>query len=97
VHFYPAQIAAILAALEKTAPRFSIALLREGGQDCVEVRVEVSGENFFDEMRRQTLLAEEAGRRMREEIGIPARVRLVEPRSLGGGAGVGAVRVVDER
>ena len=44
------------------------------------------GENFFDEMRRQSLMAEEAGRRIREEIGIPARVRLVEPRSPGGGA-----------
>jgi hypothetical protein len=39
-------------------------------------------------------MAEEAGRRIREEIGIPARVRLVEPRSLGSGD---AVRVVDER
>lgn len=95
VHFYPAQIAAILAALAGGSPRFVIALQREGGQDGVEVRLEVSGENFFDEMRRQSLMAEEAGRRIREEIGIPARVRLVEPRSLGGGGG--AVRVVDER
>ena len=95
VHFYPAQIAAILGVLAGSAPRFVVALQREGGEDCVEVRVEVSGENFFDEMRRQSLMAEEAGRRIRGEIGIPARVRLVEPRSLGGEGA--AVRVVDER
>jgi phenylacetate-CoA ligase len=96
VHFYPAQIAAILASLEGAAPRFVLALRREGGQDCVEVRVEVSGTNFFDEMRRQSHLVEAASRRIREEIGIPAHVRLVEPRSLGG-EGAAAVRVVDER
>lgn len=95
VHFYPSQVAAILAAVEGRAPRFVIALQREGGQDAVEVRLEVSGENFFDEMRRQSLLAEEAGRRIREEIGIPARVRLVEPRPPGSDSG--AVRVIDER
>ncbi|HWR97634.1 MAG TPA: phenylacetate--CoA ligase [Candidatus Methanoperedens sp.] len=95
VHFFPGQIAAILTALTGTAPRFAIALRREGGQDCVEVRLEVSGENFFDEMRRQRLMVEEAGRRVREEIGIPARIRLVEPRSLGGEGT--APRVVDER
>ncbi|HEY5999959.1 MAG TPA: phenylacetate--CoA ligase [bacterium] len=96
VHFYPAQIGAILASLAGAVPRFVIALQREEGQERVEVRVEVSGQNFFDEMRRQSHLVEAASRRIRDEIGIPAHVRLVEPRSVGG-EGAGAVRVVDER
>ena len=95
VHFFPAQVAAILASLEGIQPRFVLALQREGGLDSVEIRVEVSEKIFFDDMRRQCQLMEEAARRVQDELGIPARVRLVEPRSLGG---VGAaVRVVDER
>jgi phenylacetate-CoA ligase len=95
VHFFPAQITAILASLEGARPRFVIALQREGGQDVLEVRVEVSGEIFFDEVRRQSVIVEEAARRIREQLGLAARVKLVEPRSLG--AGAEAVRVVDER
>lgn len=94
VHFFPEQVAAILETLEGTRPRFVLALQHEGGRDLIEIRVEVSERIFFDEMRRQRLLVEETGRRLQEALGIEARVRLVEPRSLGGDA---AVRVVDER
>jgi phenylacetate-CoA ligase len=93
VHFFPAQIAAVLASVEGTRPRFELALQRVDGQDCVEIRVEVSEKIFFDDMRRQRQLGEEAARRVREELGIPVRVKLVEPRSFVGEG----VRVIDER
>jgi phenylacetate-CoA ligase len=93
VHFVPAQIAAVLASVEGTRPRFELALQRVDGQDCVEIRVEVSEKIFFDDMRRQRQLGEEAARRVREELGIPVRVKLVEPRSFVGEG----VRVIDER
>lgn len=95
VHFFPAQVEEILAAVEGIRPRFVLAIQREGGQDLLEVRVEVSERIFFDEMRKQRLVAEEAERRIQDELRISARVRLVEPRSLGDGAA--ARRVVDER
>lgn len=95
VHFFPSQVAAILAAHEGTQPRFVLALQREGGQDLLEIRVEVSEKIFFDDMRRQRLLIEEVARRVTEELGLAARVRLVDPRlSTPGEPGV---RVVDER
>ena len=95
VHFFPAQVAAILTALEGTAPRFVLALQREGGQDLLEIRVEVSEGIFFDDMRRQCQLIEEASRRIQEELGLAARVKLVDPRLTSHGEP--AIRVVDER
>jgi phenylacetate-CoA ligase len=95
VHFYPAQISAILASLEGTPPRFVLALQREAGQDLLEIRVEVSERTFFDEMRRQRQLVEEIGRRIQDELGLAARVKLVDPRL--SRPGELAVQVVDER
>jgi len=95
VHFFPAQVAAILNALEGTTPRFVLALQREAGQDLLEIRVEVSEGIFFDDMRRQCQLIEEAARRVQEELGIAARVKLVDPRLTA--PGEPQVRVVDER
>jgi len=95
VHFFPAQVAAILSALEGTPPRFVLALQRESGQDLLEIRVEVSEGIFFDDMRRQRLLIEEAARRIQEEIGIAARVKLVDSRLTS--PGEPAIRVIDER
>ncbi len=95
VHFFPAQVAAILTALEGAQPRFVLALQREAGQDLLEIRIEVSEGIFFDGMRRQRLLIEEVGRRVQEELGLSARVRLVDPRT--SPPGDPAIRVVDER
>jgi phenylacetate-CoA ligase len=95
VHFYPAQIEELLAPLEGARPRFQLVLRREGGQEILEVRIEVSERLFFDEMRRQRLLLDEIQRRIQEELKINVRIRLVEPRSLGGDAE--RTRVHDER
>lgn len=95
VHFFPAQVAAILTALEGTPPRFVLALQREAGQDLLEIRVEVSESIFFDDMRRQRQLIEEVGRRVQEELGLATRVKLVDPRLTS--PGDPAIRVVDER
>ena len=95
VHFFPGQVAAILTALEGAKPRFVLALQREAGQDLLEIRVEVSEGMFFDGMRRQQQLVDEIGRRVQEELGLAARVRLVDPRTAA--PGESPVRVVDER
>lgn len=95
VHFFPAQIAAILTVLEQAPPRFVLALQREAGNDLLEIRVEVSEGIFFDGMRRQQQLLDEVARRVQEELGLAARVKFVEPRLTT--PGDPAIRVVDER
>jgi phenylacetate-CoA ligase len=95
VHFFPAQVAAILTSLEGAPSRFVLALQREAGQDLLEIRVEVSEGIFFDGMRRQRLMIDEIARRVQEELGLVARVKLVDPRLTA--PGDPAIRVIDER
>jgi len=95
VHFFPTQVAAILSAFEGAPSRFVLALQREAGQDLLEIRVEVSEGIFFDGMRRQRQMIEEITRRVQEELGLSARVKLVDPRLTT--PGDPAIGVVDER
>jgi phenylacetate-CoA ligase len=92
VHFYPAQIESLLEEAEGAHPRYRLVIGRAEGQETIEMLVEVSEQIFFDEMRRQRALVDGLQRRFREELDLPARVRLVEPRSLDDGP-----RIVDER
>jgi phenylacetate-CoA ligase len=82
VHFFPSQIEDILGRQEGAHPRFQLVIRRDQGEDLLEVRVEVSEQIFFDEMRRQREMIDNLQRRFLEELDLTARVRLVERRSL---------------
>jgi phenylacetate-CoA ligase len=69
---------------------------REGGQEVLEILVEVSEQIFFDEMRKQRKMVDDIRQRVLEELDLPARVRLVESRSLQGTDGE-TPKVIDER
>jgi phenylacetate-CoA ligase len=96
VHFFPSQIGEILEGQEGAQPRFQLVVRHDEGEDILEVRVEVSEQIFFDEMRRQREMIENLQRRIFEELDLSARVRLVERRSLVEG-GERLPQVVDER
>jgi phenylacetate-CoA ligase len=96
VHFYPSQVGALLEEMEGAHPRYQLLIRREEGRDLLEVLVEVSEQIFFDEMRRQRELVDDIQGRIREEIDVAAKVRLVEHRSLREIDGKVPV-VVDER
>jgi phenylacetate-CoA ligase len=96
VHFYPAQVEGLLDQVEGAHPRYQLVIRREGGQDVLEVLVEVSEQIFFDEMRKQREMVDDIRQRILEELDVPARVRLVERRSLKAGEGE-TPAVIDER
>lgn len=96
VHFYPAQVEDLLDQVEGAHPRYQLVIRREGGQDVLEVLVEVSEQIFFDKMRKQREMVDDIRQRILEELDLPARVRLVDRRSLSGGGGE-TPAVVDER
>jgi len=96
VHFYPAQVEGLLDQVEGAHPRYQLVIRREGGQDVLEVLVEVSEQIFFDEMRKQREMVDDIRQRILEELDLSARVRLVERRSLKPGEG-DTPAVVDER
>jgi phenylacetate-CoA ligase len=96
VNVFPTQIESVLLSVEGVEPHYQIIVDRERHMDDLEIWVEVSEAVFSDEMRS----LEELERRVRAEmdsiLGIAARVKLVEPRTITRTEGK-AKRVVDRR
>ncbi|MHB1133494.1 MAG: phenylacetate--CoA ligase family protein [Chloroflexota bacterium] len=96
VNVFPSQIEAVLLEVQGVEPHYQIIVDREHTLDDLEIWVEVSESIFSDEIRS----LEELGRKVRAEVesvlGINARVKLVEPRSIQRSEGK-AKRVVDRR
>jgi phenylacetate-CoA ligase len=96
VNVFPSQIEAVLMPIEETEPHYQIVVDRKGALDELEVQVEVNERIFSDEIKR----LEEIERRIEKEIesalGISAKVRLAEPRSIQRSEGK-AKRVIDKR
>ena len=83
VGIFPSQIEEILLEVEGTAPHYQLILDREGGEDTLEVRVEISEKiPAIDEMRILERLRAELVKRIKSELDVSARVTFVEPRSL---------------
>lgn len=96
VNVFPQQIEAIILEADGVEPHYQIHISRENNLDHMEVRVEVSEKDFADEIRK--LQGREAAiqRTIKEFLGVSAKVRLVEPRSIQRSEGK-AMRIVDTR
>jgi phenylacetate-CoA ligase len=96
VNVFPSQIESVLVGIEEAEPHYQLIVRREGSLDTLEVQVEVNERLFSDEIRK----LEGVQRMIRGEIesvlGISARVKLVEPRTIARSEGK-AKRVIDER
>jgi len=96
VNIYPSQVEEVLFDFEGVTPHYQIRLSREGALDTMEILVEVGEGIFFDEMKKQKEMVEQINDALRSSLGVSAKVRLVEPRTLERFEGK-ARRVVDER
>jgi phenylacetate-CoA ligase len=95
VNVYPGQIEDLLASTEGVRPHYLIVVDRKKNLDDLEVRVEVDEELFSDVMGDMVRFQRKVAERMQAELGLRARVTLVEP-----GANektAGARRVLDLR
>jgi phenylacetate-CoA ligase len=82
VNVFPAQIEEILKRAEGVEPHYEVFVNNRDGVDFLEVRVEVSEKVFNDEIKILESLKERISRLLEEEIGVPAKIILVEPRTL---------------
>ena len=82
VNVFPSQIEGVLLGIEHTKPHYQIVLTRHGALDEIEVQVEVTEGLFHDEMRRLKHLEEEIHYKLKNELNLDCRVKLVEPKSL---------------
>lgn len=96
VNVFPSQVESVLLSLGQTAPHYMLIVDRVDNLDTLEIQVEMSESMFSDAVRH----IEEQERRIRAAVestlGIAAKVRLVEPKSIQRSEGK-AKRVIDKR
>lgn len=96
VNVFPTQIEEVLFQVEGCEPHYQLIVEREGTLDTLEVQVEVNENIFFDEMKKQRAFVEMLEKRLATNIGLHARIKLVEPSSMPRHEGK-ANRIVDRR
>jgi phenylacetate-CoA ligase len=96
INVFPSQIETVLLQVEGVQPHYQIIVDRQHTLDDLEVWVEVSEAVFADEIRGLEALERKIRDELHNALGIAARVRLVEPRSIQRSEGK-AKRVVDRR
>jgi phenylacetate-CoA ligase len=96
VNVFPTQIEEVLFQVEGCEPHYQLIVDRQGTLDTLEVRVEVNEHIFFDEMKKQRAFVEMLEKRLATNIGLHAKVKLVEPSSIPRHEGK-ANRIIDRR
>jgi phenylacetate-CoA ligase len=96
VNVFPSQIEAVLMEIQGVEPHYQIVVDRSGQMDTLEVKVEVDEATFSDEVRQLQVLEKKIEHNIKDYLGVSAKVRLVEPRSIPRSEGK-AQRVIDKR
>jgi phenylacetate-CoA ligase len=96
VNVYPSQIEDVLFAVDGCQPHYQLVVDKQGAMDTLEIRIEVTENIFFDEMRKQKEFLDNVARRIHSVLGVGAAIKLVEPNSIPRVEGK-AVRVIDKR
>ena len=98
VNVFPSQIEAVLIGVPELEPHYQLIVNRVDSMDTLEIHVEVS-ENIFansDEVRSLQKIERRLAKDIKDYLGVTARVKLVEPKSLQRFEGK-ASRVTDTR
>ncbi|MBU2228615.1 MAG: phenylacetate--CoA ligase [Proteobacteria bacterium] len=84
VNVFPSQIEAVLTGIEGLEPHYQLIVERTGNLDTLEIQVEVSERLFSnaDEVKVLQNMERRIVNDIKEFLGISARVKLVEPKSL---------------
>jgi phenylacetate-CoA ligase len=96
VNVFPSQVESVLLGISGVEPHYILIVDRKGNLDTLEVQVEVSQSLFSDEVRRLEELENRITKEIESNLGVGAKVRLVEPKSIPRSEGK-AKRVIDNR
>ncbi|WP_319759239.1 phenylacetate--CoA ligase [Maridesulfovibrio sp.] len=96
VNVFPSQIESILIETEGLSPHYQLVVERDGNLDILTVKVEISGASFSDEIKNLQRLERKIQKTIKEFLGVTARVKLVEPKSIERSVGK-AQRIIDLR
>lgn len=96
VNVFPSMVESVLLNIPGVEPHYLLIVDRKGNLDHLEVQVEVSEQLFSDEVRKLEELGAIIAKEMESALGVNARIRLVEPKSIERSEGK-AKRVIDKR
>lgn len=96
VNVFPSQIESVLMKTEEIEPHYQLVVDRVDNLDTLTVKVEVSEALFSDEIKMLQGLEAKLSHDIKEYLGVSAKVKLVEPKSIARSEGK-AVRVIDNR
>ena len=83
VNVFPQQVESLLLEMEGVSPHYQIEVRREDGLDVMEVKVEFSEDMFAsDEIRHIQRREKDIQKAIKDFLGVTAKVRMVEPKSL---------------
>ena len=96
VNVFPSQVESVLLTVPGIEPHYQLIISREGTLDQMEVRVEVNSTVFSDQIGKMEALRREVNTKIKQIIGINAKITLAEPGTIERFAGKGK-RVIDQR
>ncbi|MFA6815611.1 MAG: phenylacetate--CoA ligase [Lentisphaeria bacterium] len=96
VNLFPTQIESVLLSVKGTEPHYQLFVTREGALDQLEVKVEITPLVFDDEVKTLETLRTEIKLKIKQLIGLNAKITLVEPGTIERSSGK-AKRVIDLR
>jgi phenylacetate-CoA ligase len=96
VNVFPSQIESVIMEFDGIEPHYQLVVEREGRLDTLSVMVEVNERIFSDEVKNLQAMERILEKNIKEMLGVAAKVKLVEPKSLQRTEGK-AVRVIDKR
>ena len=96
VNVFPSQVESVLLEINETKPHYMLIINRENNLDTLEIQVEVEDQFFSDEIGELEALQKRILHNIQSILGISARIKLVEPRTIERCAGK-AQRVIDNR
>ena len=96
VNVFPSQVEEALLSIDGVSPHYLIIVDRVNNLDTLEIMVEVDGKFFSDEIKGLEALSIKIGKAVQQMIGLNAKIKLVEPRTIERSMGK-AVRVNDKR
>lgn len=96
VNVFPTQIESVLLEFGEASPHYQLIVDRIGTLDTLEIQVEMTSALFSDKIRKLEDIEKMIRKEIEATLGINARVRLVEPKTIERSEGK-AKRVIDKR
>ena len=96
VNVFPSQIEAVLMSISEIQPNYQILVDRVNNLDTMTVEIEITDAMFTDHVKGIEGFEKRVSNQMNSVLGVSARIRLVEPKSIPRSEGK-AKRVIDNR